>query len=658
MNIIKRKYETWLKAEKIEENLKEELLFMTDKHEKIEDAFYRELEFGTSGMRGVMGAGTNRINLPVVRRLTQGVSNFLKERNSEPRVVICYDTRNFSEEFAKGAAEIFAGNRVTTYIAEEPMPLSVLSFAVKEMNADLGVMITASHNSKEYNGYKVYDSTGKQILKEQAEAITKHLKKVDYFDDIREKTLQMDLDYYIKELPEYILNSYEEAIGANLEEFKLAEGGNEDIKIVYTPLNGTGAKVMPAMFENAGFLSVLSVEEQATWSGEFETCPSPNPEKEEAFALAIELAQKESADLIIANDPDSDRLGMAVPFEEGYKVLNGNDIAALLLNYILVAKATKNAMPQKPIIIRTIATTPLLDKMVEGVGGEVIPTFVGFKHIGEKINELEKEGRSEDFVFGAEEAFGYLASDFVRDKDGISTALIAATMAKHYKNEGKSLIEVLDEIKSTHGYFVEKSLNYNMAGSLGEKARDRVMERVRKHFLKADFGMDAKIFIDYEDKQQRIINGQGDYHYPITKKLISLEPANAVEFLLEKGKVIIRPSGTEPKMKVYVFAIGENKIEAEENMAMLYDKVNEYMEKHLNRVNFKLNLRKAKQEEIERKEEAARKEDEEFRERRRLQNEAEKAERLAREGITEAQSKQADMSRYRKQPPRKLREKK
>ncbi len=592
MNIIDRRHSLWLMKKGIDEDLKNDLLEMKVKKAEKEDAFYRELEFGTSGIRGVMGAGTNRINSVVVKRLTQGISDYLLSKAKKPSVVICYDTRNNSKKFAEETAEIFALNRITSYIGPEPMPLSVLSYAIRRKKADFGIMITASHNSKKYNGYKVYDETGKQILKGQVKEIIKYLEKIEYFEEKEWEDTTEELASYKKEISTVIIEEFENIALEIMDKYAKAEenveidkveatNSEEEVKIVYTPLNGTGKNMMPKLLKKAGFDSVHTVAEQEIWDGEFSTCVKPNPELEEVYMKAQEVAAKVDADVIIANDPDADRMGLAVKVENNYKVLNGNEIGSLILNYMLTIRKEEGNLPKKPIIVRTVATTPVLDALIEKVGGEARYTLIGFKYVGDKQNQMEAVGELDDFILGAEEANGYLVGTHVRDKDGITAALISAMMVKYYKKQGKTLVDVLDDIYTEFGYYKEKTISFNLEGQAGEKIRASLVPSIRKAYLKIDLGNKICAFTDYEGKKTKIMPGGVESNYPKTRKLISLPQREIIEFLLEDGKVIIRPSGTEPKLKVYLFSKGESEEKAESVLAEIEEKAKEVIEKYI-----------------------------------------------------------------------------
>ncbi len=580
MNIIERRFSSWLMQKKLEALMKEELLEMKNQKREKEEAFYKELEFGTSGVRGLMGVGTNRMNSPIVNRLTQGISEYLNSIGKSSSVVICYDTRKNSRKFAEDAAEVFAGNKITTYMVNEPMPLSVLSFAIREINADCGIMITASHNPKEYNGYKVYDNTGKQILTEQVAEIKKYIDKVDYFDERKLDSTDKDRKNYMKELPKEIQKKYEEKI---LQETEPLWGEKENINIVYSPLNGTGREVIPKLLREKGFANVITVSEQESWDGEFENCPRPNPELSEVYENAKEIARKEKADVIFTTDPDADRLGMAILSNDEYIVLNGNEIGILLLKYIIDIRKIKGNLPKKPIVVRTVVTTPLIDQLVEQINGETRYTLIGFKYIGEKQNQMEKKGEDKDFILGAEEANGYLATNFVRDKDGISSLIISAMMVSHYKANGKNMIEVLEEIYRENDYYKEKTLDFKLEGVSGEKTRKLLMDNLRKTYLKLYFGQESYTFTDYKTKNTKILNSKKTSNYPKSKKIITLPQSNMLEFLLEEGKVVIRPSGTEPKLKVYLFARGKTEEEATRILDRIEEKTRQELEEQISK---------------------------------------------------------------------------
>ena len=569
MSIIDRRHTLWLLEKDLDDDIKNELVEMKSNSKLKEDAFYKELQFGTSGIRGVMGAGTNRLNTPMLHKLTQALANYLLNMKKNPKVAICYDTRKKSDQFANATADVFAGNKITTYLTTERMPLSLLSYTIREMELDFGIMITASHNPKEYNGYKVYDNTGKQILEKQVEDIKKYIDKVDFFTDIKIATDTATIQKFKKEIPKEVVSKYKETIFA---ECKKYEGNKEDIKIVYTPLNGVGKNFIPEVLNEMGFANVHKVEAQELWDGEFESCPKPNPELPEVYEKAKEVAVSVDADLILANDPDADRIGMAIKVADEYRILNGNEMAALFLNYMIEIRKEKGTLPNRPVAVRTVVTTPIIDEIITSVGGEARYTLIGFKYIGEKQNQMEDASEIDDFIMGAEEANGYLLTKYLRDKDGVTAAAIGAMMVSHYKAQGKNLIEALDDVYKKHGYFKEKTLNFHFKGKEGETVQKIVMDNLSKKYLKMEFGNPISAFVDYETKSTKMISNEVENNYPRSKKLITLPKSDIVEFLLQDGKVIVRASGTESKLKVYLFAKGDTEEKTLEILSQIEEK--------------------------------------------------------------------------------------
>ncbi|MEA4922338.1 MAG: phospho-sugar mutase [Eubacteriaceae bacterium] len=542
-----KEYKRWLRNTDPGDDLFDGLLMMEDKEDDIYEAFYKDLKFGTSGLRGVMMPGTNRMNVPVVRRATQGLSDYMNIYYKNPSAVISYDSRNNSKKYADAAAEVLAANDIKTYVFNEIMPVSALSFAIRELSCDMGIMITASHNPKEYNGYKVYDSEGCQIRSRVAEGIFEEIKKVDIFGDVRNgrgKGL-------IAAVPEKISHDFVE------EAYKVSPGEDRDLsdlKLVYTPLNGTGQKPITELLSKAGLKNIHVVEEQKMPDGDFPTCPSPNPEYSEIYGLAERLCDDTDSDLIIATDPDCDRLGIAVKKGNGYKNLSGNQIAVLLFDYICRAKE----IPEQAVAVRSIVSTPQIDKIAEENGIGIETCLIGFKYIGEKIGRLRDR-----FIFGFEEGNGYLAGDFVRDKDGVSTALLACRMAAYHKERGRTLLQALEEISEEYGYYKEKVLSFTFDGSRGVKKMQKIMDSIRKHSHEDIFGKKATTIIDYLTGEQYIIGDSSKCEMAAGTRPTGLPKENILEFVLnDESRIIIRPSGTEPKIKVYLFACSRQKATA------------------------------------------------------------------------------------------------
>ncbi len=578
MNIVERRYSLWQMQKGLDENTKKELSEMENQPKKKEDAFYKDLKFGTSGVRGIMGAGTNRINTPVIHRLTQSISCYLLSKNKKPKVAICYDTRVNSEKYSKEISRVFAMNEITSYTANEPMPLSLLSYSIREMKLDFGIMITASHNSKEYNGYKVYDRTGKQILSNDVREIEKYIDKVDLFDVENEnREAPKGIESYQKELPVEMYSKYCKAIIDECSRFDSIDD-QKQIKVVYSPLCGTGKKIIPELLKKSGFDNVYNVPNQENWDGQFETCPRPNPENEQAYEEAKKIAASTDADIIICTDPDADRIGLAVKDINEYKILNGNEIATLLFMHVLQKRSDNKTLTQNPVAVRTIATTPIIDEIVEAKGGESKSTLIGFKYIGDVQNQMETSGKIEDFVIGVEESNSYLLSTYVRDKDAITTAIVITMMASYYKSQNQTLLDILNKAYEKYGYYKEKSLSFKLEGRQGERVQNELLNDLRKSYLKLDFGSKLCSFVDYEKKTTKLVHGTTEKSYPKSRKLISLPPAAILEFLLEEGKVVIRPSGTEPKLKVYLFSKSDTEEKSLKYLSDIEEKTMEIIE--------------------------------------------------------------------------------
>jgi len=522
---IQEEYKRWSEQENMPAGLKKELTDMSGDREKIHEAFYRELEFGTAGLRGIMGAGTNRMNIFIIRKVTQGMADYMKEKFGSPSIAISYDSRNDSRTFAENTASVMCANGIRTYIYKQLMPVSALSFAVRKLRCSMGVMITASHNPKEYNGYKVYNSRGCQILGSDPGDILEHIGKVDIFDDVR----YISFDRAMQNGCEYISETIEQAYIDRCFSCGTDSVDLHDLTAVYSPLNGAGNLPVRAVLGRAGLKNLYTVPEQQNPDGDFPTCPYPNPENRDIYELGRKLCEEVHGDIILATDPDCDRVGMSLPVEGKYVYPRGNHIGVLLFDYL----CRMRKMPDDPVMIRTIVSTPLVDRIAASYGVSVQTTLIGFKYIGEKIDEL-----GDRYVFGFEEGNGYLAGDHVRDKDGVSTALLVCQMAAFHKARGKNLLEVLEEISDQYGYYREKVLNFTFEGSAGAEKMKKIMDHIRKDCRRDIFG----------GKKLAEIT---DYMHDDT----GLPRENIMEFVFRDGsKLIVRPSGTEPKIKMYLFA--------------------------------------------------------------------------------------------------------
>ena len=489
-------YERWMEEPSLEPDLKDALWEMAGKDEEIHEAFYRDLAFGTAGLRGIMGPGTNRMNAAVIQRVTQGIADFLlgqpgtpaapaavdpypeqsePDLTNAPAVAISYDSRHNSKLFAETTASVLAANNIRVFMFRQMMPVPALSYVTRQLKCQMGIMITASHNAKEYNGFKVYGADGGQILADTADEILEKINGVEYFTGPKKMTfdeaLHATCQYISEETEEHYLQAVED----------LSTG--EDISglnLVYTPLNGAGLGPVWTTLSRRGLGQIHVVPEQKHPDGDFPTCPKPNPELPEVYQLAMALAAKEKADLILATDPDSDRVGMAIPVEHsadapGYRVLTGNEMATLLLDYLIQTRP----LPENPLIVRTIVSTPLVDYLVKRLHGEVKKTLIGFKYIGAILTKLEEEGEAQRFLFGFEEGNGFLAGTYVRDKDAVGTALLLCEMAAHHKKNGIAISEALNKIYRRHGVFREKVISFEFEGSKGIETMTEIMERFR-----------------------------------------------------------------------------------------------------------------------------------------------------------------------------------
>ena len=538
---VRKEYARWLACVRDEELL-DGLRGMSEAER--EDAFCRELSFGTGGLRGVLGAGTNRMNVYTVAKATQGYANYLRRGRREPSVAIAYDSRIHSDLFARTAAAVFAANGVTACLYPRLMPTPALSFAVRDLGCDGGVVITASHNPAKYNGYKVYGPDGCQITTEAAAAIQREIDAVDPFLDVRRSDFDAELAAgRVRYIGEDTAERYLTAVGTAS---VLPEEVPRDVSIVYTPLNGAGISCVPRCLEAHGFTRITLVEEQKTPDGNFPTCPYPNPEIREALEVGLRWAEKTGSDLLLATDPDCDRVGVAVKNGEGYTLISGNEMGVLLLDFVCRMRLRRGTMPKAPVAVKTIVTTPLAAKLAEHYGLELRDVLTGFKFIGEQIGLLEKAGQEERYIFGFEESYGYLSGSFVRDKDAVNASLLICEMFAWYRSLGRTLPEVLEEIYETYGFYGTKSLSFAFEGSAGFAKMESLMDGLRTAPPEAFAGIAVEAVKDYRPG----IDG--------------LPPSNVLRYLLAGGmEVVIRPSGTEPKLKVYLTTVGADRGECD-----------------------------------------------------------------------------------------------
>lgn len=549
-------YQSWRKNATDDPDLQSELSAIENDAEAIQDRFYRDLAFGTGGLRGVIGAGTNRMNIYTVRKATQGLANYVKEAFSEPSVAISYDSRIKSTDFAKAAAEVLAANGVKVHIYTELKPTPMLSFAVRALHCSAGIMVTASHNPAKYNGYKAYGSDGCQMTIDAADAVLAKINALDIFNDVKhmpfDEALAAGMISYIGDdvIEDYFRNVLAQGINTDL----CAKSG---LKIVYTPLNGTGNKPVRTILNRIGIQEVTVVKEQENPDGNFTTCPYPNPEIREALQLGLQYCDQVKPDLLLATDPDADRVGIAVPDGKGgYALFSGNEVGAMLLEYICEQRIQKGTMPKHPVAVKTIVTTDIVEAICKAYGVELIEVLTGFKFIGEQIGFLEAKGEEDRYIFGFEESYGYLAGSYVRDKDAVVASMLICEMAAYYRTKGISMMQARENLYQKYGVYVHAQHSFTFEGESGMIRMQNIMEHLRTHRPEQIDNLKVIQFADYE-KQVSIDLTTG------TETAITLPQSNVLSFTLEQGaKVIIRPSGTEPKIKAYYTTTAATEAEA------------------------------------------------------------------------------------------------
>ncbi|WP_267257325.1 phospho-sugar mutase [Streptococcus agalactiae] len=565
-------FQKWLDFEQLPDYLRQELLSMDEKTK--EDAFYTNLEFGTAGMRGYIGAGTNRINIYVVRQATEGLAKLVETKGEEAKkrgVAIAYDSRHFSPEFAFESAQVLAQHGIKSYVFEALRPTPELSFAVRHLNAYAGIMVTASHNPAPFNGYKVYGQDGGQLPPADADALTDFIRAIENpfaveLADLDEsksagliQVIGEDVDIeYLREVKDVNINQ------------DLINNFGKDMKIVYTPLHGTGEMLTRRALAQAGFESVVVVESQAKADPDFSTVKSPNPESQAAFALAEELGREVDADVLVATDPDADRLGVEIRQPDGsYKNLSGNQIGAIIAKYILEAHKTAGTLPENAALAKSIVSTELVTKIAESYGATMFNVLTGFKFIAEKIQEFE-EKHNHTYMFGFEESFGYLIKPFVRDKDAIQAVLLVAEIAAYYRSRGLTLADGIDEIYKEYGYFAEKTISVTLSGVDGAAEIKKIMDKFRENGPKQFNNTDIVLLEDFQ--KQTATKNDG------TISNLTTPPSNVLKYTLaDDSWIAVRPSGTEPKIKFYIATVGNDLADAETKIANIEKEITTFV---------------------------------------------------------------------------------
>ena len=546
--MVNEKYQLWCEKAVADPDLVKELESMKDDGAAISDAFYKDLEFGTGGLRGVIGAGTNRMNIYTVGKASQGLAAYVNSVKQNGKIAVAYDSRIKSELFARTAASVFAANGIKVYIYKELMPTPMLSYAVRRLGCDAGVVVTASHNPAKYNGYKAYGSDGCQLGLEAADYVLSIMNKVDIFDEVK----TVDFDTAVK-------NGSIEFIGDDVIEDYLncvlacrvaPEADVKSLKVIYTPLHGSGNKPVRSILRKIGVKNVTVVPEQELPNGNFPTAPYPNPEIRQAFECALKLAETVKPDLLLATDPDCDRVGIAVNTGDDYKLLSGNDVGALLLDFVLSRRKANGTLPKKPIAVKTIVTTELCRKIAADYGCELRDVLTGFKFIGEQITQLEEKCEENRFVFGFEESYGYLGGTYVRDKDAVIASMLICEMVAFYKAKGLLLTDVLEELYKKYGYYFCSQKSFTCEGESGMKRIAGIMDTLRRDTPAEIAGERVVRADDYEKSVSRNLeNG--------TESKITLPVSNVLCYYMADGSsLIVRPSGTEPKIKLYIGSVG------------------------------------------------------------------------------------------------------
>lgn len=563
-------FKLWVEKAASEKDILAELKSIEKKSLEIKDRFYRDLDFGTAGMRGIIGAGTNRINVFVVGKITQAFCEYLKKTKKKSSVAISYDSRNKSLDFLKCSAQVFAANGIDVYIFREIAPVPLLSFVVRYCGFDAGVMITASHNPFQYNGYKVFGSDGCQLLEGPAKKIYDISKKLDIFSDVKKVSFSYALKEgnikYIKK--EVIDEYYKNVISCFINKDCLKD---KDLNVLYTPLNGAGKRFVFDVSKKVGIKNFSFVEEQKEPDMNFTTCRTPNPETKQALSLGLEYCKEKKFDILVATDPDGDRVGVAVPLNKNkkrYLVLSGNEIGMVMFYYICTQKKALNTMPKKPVAIKTIVSSNLFEEIAKEYKVKVINVTTGFKNIGEQITKLEEKGKEDDFIFAFEESNGYLAGNYIRDKDGVCSAVLLCEIAAFYKRQNKTVAEVLKEIYKKYGYYLNKVESFVFKGQKGTEDMNKIMQGLRNDKLNKVAGVEVLRIKDYLNGTICDLKTKKEQNFRCKKE-------NILEYsLFNKAGLIVRPSGTEPKIKIYFSVFEKDKTKATELLDKLIKNFN------------------------------------------------------------------------------------
>ena len=564
-------YEQWCENAVEDKDLTVELESINGNDEEIFERFYRSLEFGTAGLRGIIGAGTNRMNIYVVRQATQGLADYVLSKYGKGAVAISHDSRIKADLFMNEAARVLAANGIKVYITSELQPTPVLSFLVRHFKCQAGIMITASHNPAAYNGYKAYGEDGCQMTDDAANAVYNAIQNIDMFTGVK----LADFDDAVKSgMIEYVDDSVYTEYLENVKSRQVAKDicKGADLSVVYTPLNGTGNKLVRRVMSEIGVEEVSIVKEQEMPDGNFTTCPYPNPEIKEALQKGLELCDIKKPDLLLATDPDADRVGIAVKDYDGsYRLLTGNETGAMLTEFILRSRTEAGTLPKDPIIVKTIVTTKLINAICKKYGAELKNVLTGFKYIGEVILNLEKVSQEERFVFGFEESYGYLSGSYVRDKDAVVASMLICEMAAYYKKQGKTLAMVMDEMYKEYGYYKNTTLNFGFSGAAGMQKMADIMATLRENAPKEFASYKVLKVSDYlESKEYDLVTGE--------ETEIKLPKSNVLAYSLEgEHACIIRPSGTEPKIKLYITAVGKDADDAQAITEKLSESAGSYL---------------------------------------------------------------------------------